>query len=138
MHVSGVYNQSQYIKNSLLLLCCEYQLPPVIDASRTTPITRVNQGPMLLKLIGWRHCLCFKRVPCIPGTTAHTPALNQALPQGSQVTCITCITGTRIGLGCQSPYGNPGVESSFGCATYIKGPSKIQTLTYPSISSIPV
>jgi len=30
----------------------KYQLPPVIDASHTTPITHVNRNPMLLKLIG--------------------------------------------------------------------------------------
>ena len=48
----------------------EYQLPPVIDASYTMPTTRVNQDPMLLKLIGWRHCPCFRWVPYISGTTA--------------------------------------------------------------------
>ena len=30
----------------------EHQLLPVIDAFHTTPTTHVNQGPMLLKLIG--------------------------------------------------------------------------------------
>ena len=38
----------------------EYQLPHAVDASHTTPTTRVNQGPKLLKLIGWRYCPCFK------------------------------------------------------------------------------
>ena len=38
----------------------EYQLPHVIDASHTTPITCVNRGPMLLKLIGWKHCPYFR------------------------------------------------------------------------------
>jgi len=51
----------------------EYQLPPVIDASHTTPITHVNKGPKLLKLIGWRHCPCFRWIPYIPETTAQTP-----------------------------------------------------------------
>ena len=47
----------------------EHQLSPIIDASHTTPITHVNQDPMLLKLIGWRHCPCFRWVLYIPGTT---------------------------------------------------------------------
>jgi len=38
----------------------EHQLPHIIDVSHTTPITPVNQGPMLLKLIGWRHCPYFR------------------------------------------------------------------------------
>jgi len=60
--------------NTLLLLLCQWhQLPPVIDASLITPVTHVNQGSMLLKLIGWRHCPCFRWVPCILGTTTQTP-----------------------------------------------------------------
>ena len=52
----------------------EHQLPHVIDASHTTPITRTNRGPQLLKLIGWRHCLYFRWVSYIPRTTAQTPS----------------------------------------------------------------
>ena len=48
----------------------EHQLPHAVDASHTTPTIRVNQGPKLLKLIGWRYCLCFRWVPYILGTTA--------------------------------------------------------------------
>ena len=51
-------------------------MPPVIDASHTAPITHVNQGPKLLKLIGWRHCQCFRWVPYIHGTTAQTPGVE--------------------------------------------------------------
>jgi len=51
----------------------EHQLPPVIDASHTTPITRVNRNPKLLKRIGWRHYPCFRWVPYIPETTAQMP-----------------------------------------------------------------
>ena len=47
----------------------EYQLPPAIGTSYTTPITGVNQSPMLLKLIGWRHCPCYKWVAYIPWIT---------------------------------------------------------------------
>jgi len=47
-------------------------LPYVIDAFHTAPITRVNQGPKLLKLIGWRHYPYFRWIPCIPRTTAQT------------------------------------------------------------------
>jgi len=43
----------------------EHQLIHAIDTSHTTPTTHVNQGPMLLKLIGWRNCLCFKWVSYI-------------------------------------------------------------------------
>ena len=38
-------------------------------------------------------------VPYILGTTAHTPGTEPALPQDSQVTYITCITGIEIGTG---------------------------------------
>jgi len=51
MHVLGLYNQSQYILNSLLLIC---QRTPIATCNRriyTTPITHVNRGPKLLKLI---------------------------------------------------------------------------------------
>jgi len=48
----------------------------VIGASHTKPITRVNRGPKLLKLIGWEYCMCIKWVPYIPGTTALTPGVE--------------------------------------------------------------
>ena len=48
----------------------------VINASHTTPTTHVNQGPIILKLIGWRYCLYFRWVPYIPGTTTLTPGVE--------------------------------------------------------------
>ena len=48
MHVSGKDNPLQYI---IIYYVSEHQLSPVIDAFHTTPITRVNRGPNLLKLI---------------------------------------------------------------------------------------
>ena len=69
----SVYNVNERIQFFIINYVSEHQLPHVIDASHTTPITHVNQSPKLLKLIGWRHCLCFRWVPCIPGTTAQTP-----------------------------------------------------------------
>jgi len=42
-------------------------------ASHAMPTTRVNCDPMLLKLVGWRCCMCFKWVPYIPRTTGQTP-----------------------------------------------------------------
>jgi len=52
-------------------------------------------------------------------------ALNQALPQVSQVTCITrhvtcvtCINRNRDRTGYQSPHGNLAVKSFFSCAIY--------------------
>ena len=56
IHVSDKDNQLQYI---IIYYISKHQLSHVINASHTTPTTRVNQGPMLLKLISWRHCLCF-------------------------------------------------------------------------------
>jgi len=41
------------------------------------PITRVIKVLNLLKMIGWRCCLCFKWVPYIPGTTAQSPGAEQ-------------------------------------------------------------
>ena len=89
-HGIQVYNKLARIKYGVLCqsvvinYVSEHQLPHVEDASHTTPTTHVNWGPILLKLIGWRYCLCFKWVSCIPGTTAQTLALNQDLPQVSQ------------------------------------------------------
>ena len=50
-----MYNQVITISHNpltviIIYYVSEYQLPPVIDASHTTPTTRVNQGPKLLKL----------------------------------------------------------------------------------------
>ena len=70
MHVSGKDNPLQYI---IIYYVSEHQLPPVIDAFHTTPTTHVNRGSKLLKLIGWRHCPCFRWVRYIPGTMAQTP-----------------------------------------------------------------
>ena len=67
--------QAKTISYSILLfiMSANTNLPPVIDASHTTPIRHVNRDPKLLKLIGWRHCPCFRWVPYIPGSTAQTP-----------------------------------------------------------------
>ena len=62
----------------------EHQLPPVIDASHTTPTTHVNQGPKLLKLIGWRRCPYFRWVPHVPGTTAQMPGAEPGPTASSQ------------------------------------------------------
>ena len=47
-------------------------------------LPRANRGPMLLKLISWRHCPYFRWAPYIPWTTAQT--LDVELGP-SQVTC---------------------------------------------------
>ena len=46
-------SQSQYAIKQFIIInyVSEYQLPPVIGASHTTFITRVNWNPKLLKLI---------------------------------------------------------------------------------------
>ena len=51
-------------------------MPPVIDASHTTFIARANRDRMLLKLIEWRYCSCFRWTPYIPGITAQTPGVE--------------------------------------------------------------
>jgi len=56
----SVYNVNVRIQFFIINYVNEHQLPHVIDASHTTLNTHVNQGPKLLKLIGWRHCLCFR------------------------------------------------------------------------------
>ena len=82
------------------LLCQRHQLPPVIDASHTTPITRDNRAPKLLKLIGWRYFPCFMWVPSIPRTTTQTPG---AEPSPIVRYSGTCIIETRIGRGASHP-----------------------------------
>jgi len=43
-----------------------------------------------------------------------------------------------VQMGCQSSLRSPAMEPSVGCATYILGSPKMQTLSAPSISPIPV
>ena len=47
---SSVYNDNVRFQ-FVIYYVSEHQLPPVIDASHTTPTTRVNQGPKLLKFV---------------------------------------------------------------------------------------
>ena len=74
-----VYNKLAHINHGLschsvvIHYVSEHQLPHVVNASHTTLTTHINQGPMLLKLIGWRHCMCFKWVSYISGITTQTP-----------------------------------------------------------------
>jgi len=118
MHMSGsVYNVNVRIWFFIINYVSKHQLQHVIDASHITPTTRANQDPKLLKLIGWRHCLCFWWACAYLGPRPRLLTLNDDLPQGNQVTCITCITWTRTELGYQSPHGNPTMKPSFGCAT---------------------
>jgi len=54
MHMSGsIYNVNVRIWFFIINYVSEHHLPHVIDASHTTPITRANRDPKLLKLIGW-------------------------------------------------------------------------------------
>ena len=48
IHVSGEYNQYQYI---IIYYVNEHQLPHVIDAFHTMPTTHVNQDSKLLKSV---------------------------------------------------------------------------------------
>ena len=118
-----------------------YQRTPIVTYNRCipcSPITRVNQGPKLLKLIGWRYCPCFRSVPYIPGTTA-----SNAWRWTSRTTRYYSNSNLTIGtitvlMRCQSSHRNPAAEPSVGCVTYILSPPKIQTLSPPSIFPIPV
>ena len=51
----------------------KHQLSPAIDASHTTPTSRINWGPILLKPIGWRYSPYCKWDLYIRGTTAQIP-----------------------------------------------------------------
>ena len=51
----------------------EHQSPHAVNKFHTTLTTHVNWGPMLLKLIGWRHCPCFRWISCIPETMTQMP-----------------------------------------------------------------
>ena len=68
----------------------EHELSPVIDAFHTTPITCVNPGPKLLKLISWRHCPCFMWVPYIPRTTAQSPGAEPSPTARQSITITMC------------------------------------------------
>jgi len=135
---SSVYNVN--VRFSFVInYVSEYRLPHAIDTFHTTPTIHVNQDPMLLKLIG-RHCLCLSGFRTYPGPRSWLLTLNQTLPRGSQVTCITgqvtyttCINRNRNRTKCQSPHENPTVEPSFSCTTYILGSPKIHALSPPSI-----
>ena len=137
---SGEFSQVNTVShNTLWTVHCyyyvsEYQLPHAVDASHITPITRVNRSPKLLKLIGWRHCLCFMWSRAYPRPRPRLLALNQNLPQGSQVTCKKNRNITRLSVTPREPYSG----TLFRFATYILGPPKIQTMSPPSIFSIPV
>ena len=55
--VKYMYNQVIKVSHNTLdsslsfIMSANTNLPPVIDASHTTPTTPVNQGPKLLKLV---------------------------------------------------------------------------------------
>ena len=59
--------------------------------------------PYVIEIDRLETCMCFKWVSYIPRPRPKIQALNQALSQGSQVTCITCII--RTGRGVSHPTG---------------------------------
>ena len=69
----------------------EHQLSHVVNTSHDISTTHINQSAMLLKLIGWRYCLCFKWVIYIPGTTDHVPDVEIGLTARYSVT-VTLIS----------------------------------------------
>ena len=74
------YNKSitvQYTQFVIINYVSEHQLSHTVDTFYTTPTTRVNRGPMLLKLISLRHYACFRWVSYIPGTTARMPGAER-------------------------------------------------------------
>ena len=138
IHVTGK-NKLQYI---IIYYVSEHQLPPVIDASHTTPITRVNRNPKLLKLIDWRHCPCFRWVPYIPRLRPQFPGAEPGH------TARYLITVTVISLWKQwnnnSTYGMSVIpqEPCSGtlsrlCNLYLRSNQNIK-LSLPSIFPIPV
>ena len=73
--IRSEYNQVMvhYIQFIIIYYVTEHQLSHIIDAFHTMPTTRVNQGPKLLKLIGWRYCPRFRWVLYIPGPRLQLP-----------------------------------------------------------------
>ena len=75
--ISGMCQVSTINDNTLWTVyyyyVSEHQLPLIIDESHTTPITHVNWGPKLLKLISWRYYPCFKWSRIYPRPRAQTP-----------------------------------------------------------------
>ena len=63
----------------------EHRLSHAVDASYSTPTTRVNRDFMLLKLIE-RHYLCFRSVRIYSGSRPRRLALNLAVLLGTTVT----------------------------------------------------
>jgi len=84
-HGIQVYNKLAHIKHSVLCqsvvinYVSEHKSLHIVNASHTTLIIHVNQGLMLLKLIGWRHCPCFRWVLYILGITAQTLLATQSI-----------------------------------------------------------
>ena len=126
IYVSGIYHDRQtynklaHIKNgvscqsAIINYVSKYQLQHLIDAFHTTPTTYVNRGPKLLKLIGWRHYLCFRWVSFIPGTMVQTLGAEAGLT-ASQSGNMYNKSGNMYNRNknmteCQSPSGNPAVE----------------------------
>ena len=125
-----VYDKQFIITNYV----SEHQLPHIIDASHTTPATHVNRDPKLLKLIGWRHIRVLSGSCTYPGSRPRLLTLNQVLPQGSQITCISGIR-TGIGLGYQSPHGKLAVEPSFGCNLYPRSTQNTDVVSFINFSN---
>ena len=65
---------------------------------------------------------------------AHDTKIRDKYQNHENLSKLLIITQEQDGVPV-SP-GNPAVEPSFGCATYILGPPKIQTLSPPSIFPI--
>ena len=76
--------QRQSVTIRYYLLCQQTPIVTLIDASHITPITCVNQGPKLLKLIGLSIVHTLDGSHTYPEQRPRLLALNQALPQGSQ------------------------------------------------------
>ena len=72
-------SHNTYEQFNIIYYVSECQLSPITGAPHTTPTTRVNQGPKLLKLVGWRRNPCFRWVPYIPRTTAQMPGAEPGL-----------------------------------------------------------
>jgi len=72
MCTSGEFSQVNTISHNTLWTVhyyLLYQRTPIATCSRRIPyyaITCINQSPKLLKLIGWRHCPCFRWVCTYP------------------------------------------------------------------------
>jgi len=78
-----------HVEKSVINYVSKHQLSHAVNTSHITPTTHVNYGHMLLKLIGGDIVCVLSGSRTYLRSRPRLVALNQALPLGSYITCIT-------------------------------------------------